>query len=91
MLQQPSILLEWNKLQRKGTMHQDGHTTSKRKTKKRLWEGLQDLRMQGESKDHDRNELQTKTKTTKHNSKAKKFKKRRVVNKHHHMRAAIQK
>jgi hypothetical protein len=36
MLQQASILLEWNKLQRKGTIHGDGHTTSKRKMK-RLW------------------------------------------------------
>jgi hypothetical protein len=36
MLQQASILLEWNKLQGKGTMHGDGHTTSKRKMKKRL-------------------------------------------------------
>jgi hypothetical protein len=37
MLQQASILLEWNKLQRKDNMHGDGHTTSKRKMKKRLW------------------------------------------------------
>ncbi len=92
MLQQASILLEWNKLQRKDIMHGDGHTTSKRKMKKKIMGKdckTSECKVKGKIMMEINCKLQTKT--TKHNLKAKKFKKRQVANKHHHMQDASQK